>query len=68
LITTIINEVLLDGIERKEFNVENIQDVSRSLRSCILFFSYGQLFLQSAKFNKEEIERMLEKLLDQIAP
>lgn len=68
LITTIIDELLLDGIETKEFNIENIQDVSRSLLACILLFSYDQLFLQPAKFIKEEAERMLDKLLDQIAP
>jgi AcrR family transcriptional regulator len=68
LITTIINEVLLNGIKRKEFHAENIQDVSRSLRACILLFSYDRLFLQSTKADKKEVVRMLNKLLDQIAP
>jgi AcrR family transcriptional regulator len=68
LVTSSINEVLLDGIETKEFNVENIQDVTRSFLAGILLFSYDRLFLQSTKADSNEVGRMLEKLLDQIAP
>jgi TetR/AcrR family transcriptional regulator len=67
LIITIINDVIMDGIGKNEIIVDNIQDVTRSLLACILLFSYDQLFLQSATHDKKEVERMLDKLLDQIA-
>ena len=67
LFVTILNDLVMDGIERNELNVDNIQDVIRSLLACILLFSYDQLFLQSTRFNKMEVERMLDKLFDQIA-
>src|SRR6185369_15686815 len=67
LFVTILNDLVMDGIERNEFKVDNIQDVIRSLLACILLFRYDQLFLQSTRFNKMEVERMLDKLFDQIA-
>jgi len=67
LITGILNELVIDGIKRKEFKADNIQDVTRSLLACILLFSYEQLFIQSTEFNKKEVKRMLDKLLDQTA-
>ena len=63
LIMTILNEVIVDGIRRREIIVDNIHDVTRSLLACILLFSYDQLFLQSTKSDKKEVERMLDKLL-----
>jgi hypothetical protein len=68
LISGILSEFVIDGIKREEFKVENIQDATHSLLACILLFSYEQLFIQSTKFNKKEVERMLDKLLDQLAP
>ena len=68
LLAGIINELVIDGIRRKEFEVENLQDVTRSLLACLLFFSYEQLFIQPGKLDKREVERMLDKLLDQLAP
>src|SRR6185369_5769364 len=68
LIAGILDELVTDGIKRKEFRVENIQEITRSLLACILIFSYEQLFIQSTKFNKKEVERMLDKLFDQLAP
>ena len=67
LITSIINEFVIDGIKRREFKVENIQDVTRSLLACILLVSYDSLFLQSTEYNKMELKRMLDNLLNQTA-
>jgi AcrR family transcriptional regulator len=67
LIKTTINEVIIDGIRKREIILDNVQDVTRSLLACVLVFSYDQLFLQSAKYNKKEVLRLLDRLLDQIA-
>jgi TetR/AcrR family transcriptional regulator len=67
LIITIINDVIMDGIRKKEIIIDNISDVTRSLLACILLLSYDQLFLQSTAYDKKEVERTLHKLFDRIA-
>lgn len=65
LITGILNEFVIEGISRKEFKVDNIQDVTRSILACILLVSYDSIFFQSTEYNKMEVKRMLDKLLNQ---
>ncbi len=67
LIAGIINEFVIDGINRKEFQVVNVKDVTSSLLAYILLLIYEQLFIKSTEIKKVEVEIMIDRLLDQIA-
>ncbi len=67
VIVTILEDIIVDGIKRKEFVLVNTEDVIRPLLAYITYFIYDQQFLQYQKFNTEKKTRMLDKLLDQIA-
>ena len=61
-------ELLLDeGAEKGEFEIEDVKWITKVILALIDSFIYNQIFLAYPKSYRDETEKMLDVLLDQIA-
>jgi AcrR family transcriptional regulator len=68
LIKNKLCDILVNGINSGELFIDDIEDVVRSLLSYILLCIYDNIYINPTKTNIKEVEMMLDKLLNQIAP
>ena len=66
-ITAVVELLLEEGIETGEFNTDDVKCITKLILALIDSFIYTQIFLAYPKSNRDETEKMLDFLLDQIA-
>ncbi len=66
-IATVVELLLEEGVEKGEFETEDVQWFTKLILALVDSFIYNQIFLTYPKSNRDETEKMLDVLLDQIA-
>ena len=66
-IAAVVELLLEEGIETGEFNTDDVKCITKLILALIDSFIYTQKFLAYPKSNRDETEKMLDFLLDQIA-
>jgi len=66
-IAAVVELLLEEGAEKGEFETEDVQWITKVILALIDSFIYNQIFLAYPKSYRDETEKMLDVLLDQIA-
>ena len=66
-IAAILGLLLEEGIEKGEFQTDDVKCITNMILALVDSFIYNQIFLACPKSNRDEAEKMLDALLDQIA-
>jgi len=66
-IAAVVELLLEEGVEKGEFETEDVQWITKVILALVDSFIYNQIFLTYPKSYRDETERMLDVLLDQIA-
>jgi AcrR family transcriptional regulator len=66
-IATILGLLLEEGVEKGEFKTDDVKCITNMILALVDSFIYNQIFLAYPKSNRDEAEKMLDALLDQIA-
>ena len=66
-IAAILGLLLEEGIEKGEFGTDDVKRITNMIVALVDSFIYNQIFLAYPKSNRDEAEKMLDALLDQIA-
>ena len=66
-IAAVVELLLEEGVEKGEFDAGDVKCITKLILTLIDSFIYNQIFLTYPKSNRDETEKMLNVLLDQIA-
>jgi TetR/AcrR family transcriptional regulator len=66
-IAAVVELLLEEGVEKGEFETEGVQWITKVILALVDSFIYNQIFLTYPKSYRNETEKMLDVLLDQIA-
>lgn len=66
-IAAVVELLLEEGVEKGEFETDDIRCITKLILVLVDSFIYNQIFLTIPKSNRDETEKMLDVLLDQIA-
>jgi hypothetical protein len=66
-IAAVVELLLEEGIEKGEFETGDVRWITKLILALIDSFIYNQIFLDYPKSSRDETEKMLDFLLDQIA-
>lgn len=66
-IAAILGLLLEEGVEKREFKTDDVKCITNMILALVDSFIYNQIFLACPKSNRDEAEKMLDALLDQIA-
>ena len=66
-IAAVVELLLEEGAEKGEFETEDVKWITKVILALIDSFIYNQIFLAYPKSYRDETEKMLDVLLDQIA-
>lgn len=66
-IAAVVELLLEEGVEKGEFETEDVKWITKVILALVDSFIYNQIFLTYPKSYREETEKMLDVLLDQIA-
>ena len=66
-IAAILGLLLEEGVEKGEFGTDDVKYITNMILALVDSFIYHQIFLSYSKSNRDETEKMLDVLLDQIA-
>jgi TetR/AcrR family transcriptional regulator len=66
-IAAIMGLLLEEGIEKGEFGTDDVKCITNMILALVDSFIYNQIFLAYPKSNRDEAEKMLDVLLNQIA-
>ncbi len=66
-IAAILGLLLEEGVEKGEFGTDDVKCITNMILALVDSFIYHQIFLGYSKSNRDETEKMLDVLLDQIA-
>ena len=66
-IAAVVELLLEEGAEKGEFETEDVKWITKVILALIDSFIYNQIFLAYPKSSRDETEKMLDVLLDQIA-
>ena len=66
-IAAVVELLLEEGAEKGEFETEDVKWITKVILALVDSFIYNQIFLTYPKSNRDETEKMLDVLLDQIA-
>jgi AcrR family transcriptional regulator len=67
-IAAILGLLLEEGFEKGEFGTDDVKCITNMILALVDSFIYNQIFLACPKSNRDEAKKMLDVLLDQIAP
>jgi len=66
-IAAVVELLLEEGAEKGEFETDDVTYTTKLILALVDSFIYNQIFLTYPKSNRDETEKMLDVLLDQIA-
>jgi len=66
-IAAVVELLLEEGVEKGEFDTEDVQWITKVILALVDSFIYNQIFLAYPKSYRDETEKLLDVLLDQIA-
>lgn len=66
-IAAVVELLLEEGVEKGEFETEDVKWITRVILALVDSFIYNQIFLAYPNSYRDETEKMLDILLDQIA-
>jgi AcrR family transcriptional regulator len=66
-IAAVVELLLEEGVEKGEFETEDVKWITKVILALVDSFIYNQIFLSNPKSNRDETEKTLDLLLDQIA-
>lgn len=66
-IAAVVELLLEEGVEKGEFETDDVRCITKLILALVDSFIYNQIFLTNPKSNRDETEKMLDLLLDQIA-
>ena len=66
-IAAVVELLLEEGVEKGEFETDDVKCITKLILALVDSFIYNQIFLAYPKSNRDETEKMLDVLLDQIA-
>jgi len=66
-IAAVVELLLEEGAEKGEFEIEDVKWITKVILALVDSFIYNQIFLAYPKSYRDETEKMLDVLLDQIA-
>lgn len=66
-IAAVVELLLEEGVEKGEFETEDVKWITKVILALVDSFIYNQIFLTYPKSYRDETEKMLDVLLDQIA-
>ena len=66
-IAAVVELLLEEGAEKGEFETEDVKWITKVILALVDSFIYNQIFLAYPKSYRDETEKMLDVLLDQIA-
>jgi AcrR family transcriptional regulator len=66
-IAAVVELLLEEGVEKGEFETDDVTHITKLMLALVDSFIYHQIFLAYPKSNRDETEKMLDVLLDQIA-
>lgn len=66
-IAAVVELLLEEGVEKGEFETDDVRCITKLILALVDSFIYNQIFLTNPKSNRDETEMMLDLLLDQIA-
>lgn len=66
-IAAVVELLLEEGVEKGEFETDDVICIAKLILALVDSFIYNQIFLTYPKSNRNETEKMLDVLLDQIA-
>ena len=66
-IAAVVELLLEEGAEKGEFEIEDVKWITKVILALVDSFIYNQIFLACPKSNRDEAEKMLDALLDQVA-
>jgi len=66
-IAAVVELLLEEGVEKGEFETDDVTYITKLILALVDSFIYNQIFLAYPKSNRDETEKMLDVLLDQIA-
>ena len=66
-IAAVVELLLEEGVEKGEFETEDVKWITKVILALVDSFIYNQIFLAYPKSYRDETEKMLDVLLDQIA-
>jgi len=66
-IAAVVELLLEEGAEKGEFEIEDVKWITKVILALVDSFIYNQIFLAYPKSNRDETEKLLDVLLDQIA-
>jgi len=66
-IAAVVELLLEEGAEKGEFETEDVKWITKVILALVDSFIYNQIFLTYPKSYRDETEKMLDVLLDQIA-
>jgi TetR/AcrR family transcriptional regulator len=66
-IAAVVELLLEEGAEKGEFETEDVKWITKMILALVDSFIYNQIFLTYPKSYRDETEKMLDVLLDQIA-
>jgi TetR/AcrR family transcriptional regulator len=66
-IAAVVELLLEEGVEKGEFETDDVTYITKLVLALMDSFIYNQIFLAYPKSNRDETEKLLNVLLDQIA-
>jgi len=66
-IAAVVELLLEEGVEKGEFEIEDVKWITKVILALVDSFIYNQIVLPCPKSYRDETEKMLDVLLDQIA-
>ncbi len=66
-IAAILGLLLEEGVEKGKFETDDVKCITNMILALVDSFIYHQIFIGYSKSNRDEAEKMLDLLLDQIA-
>jgi AcrR family transcriptional regulator len=66
-IAAVVELLLEEGVEKGEFDTEDVKWITKVILALVDSFIYNQIFLAYPKSYRDETEKLLDVLLDQIA-
>ena len=65
-IAAVVELLLEEGVEKGEFETDDVKCITKLILALVDSFIYNQIFLAYPKSNRDETEKMLDVLLEQI--
>ncbi len=66
-IAAVVELLLEEGVEKGEFEIEDVKCMTKAISVLLDSFIHNQIFLSGPKSRRDETARLLDRLLDQIA-